>query len=101
MNDRANRLQRTSVESLGRFLMDAGIFCTDTHNVGLTEKERLERLRDDLAIALLADGEKMRKQVQETAEKAWEDGETFGFMEGMRAGARIVLALMEDGEIRI
>lgn len=101
MGDRSEILRRTSLEVLSRLLTDTSIFYEDTHSSGLTDGERLAQMRDDLEMAFQTEGEGMRRQVRKTAETAWEYGERFGFMKGMRAGARIVLALVGEGEIRI
>ena len=40
-------------------------------------------------------------RVRAVAEEAWEYGETFGFLAGMRAGARTALALVGEDELEI
>lgn len=102
MDDRNLLLQRTNLRELGRFLMDAdGVYVEKADAGGMTAEERQEQLRDDLELAIRDTSEETQKRVREAADETWACGEGFGFMEGMRAGARIVLTLLGDGEILI
>ncbi|MBD5162964.1 MAG: hypothetical protein HDT14_13335 [Oscillibacter sp.] len=102
MEDRELLLQRTGLRELSKFLMDTdGVYVERTDAGGMTAAGRQAQLRDNLELAMRDINEETRMRVRETAGEIWARGEDLGFMEGMRAGARIVLALLGDGEILI
>lgn len=102
MDDGKLLLQRTSLKELSKFLIDAdGVYVEKADAGGMTAEERQEQLWDDLELAIRDASEETQKRVREAADEIWACGEGFGFMEGMRAGARIVLTLLGDGEILI
>lgn len=95
-------LQRTGLKELSKFLMDTdGVYMEKTDSGYMTAAGRQAQLRDNLELAMQDINEETRKRVRETASEIWARGEDLGFMEGMRAGARIVLTLLGDGEILI
>lgn len=58
-------------------------------------------VEDLLRWALHNGREDLDGRMQDVMEEAWEKGEMTGFMKGMRAGARLMLSLLGDGEILI
>lgn len=101
MDDSATILRRTTLRNLGRFLMEERNFYSKGLGEELSEKELRLLLEDKLKLALRNGGEHLDARVRAVTEETWEQGKMTGFLEGMRAGARAVLALLGEGELRI
>lgn len=106
MDDSATILRRANLRDLGRFLMDGRICDGDPEESVLPQEELTEAgirliLEDELRLALHNGGENLEARIRAVTEKSWETGKMTGFLEGVRAGARAVLALLGEGELRI
>ena len=93
MTDTPTLLEKTSLKVLGQFLLSTEFTCDCAFGDDLTEEGQLAQLRDNLEIALRHEGEALRRDARAVVEEAWERGEMAGFLSGMRAGARMILAL--------
>lgn len=98
MDNMTDILERTTARELGRFILDGEI---DPRDEVLSEEQARILLEDELELAVRHGWKNPEKRLRRLAEKNWRSGEMIGFMKGMRAGARAVLALLGEGEIRI
>ena len=58
-----------------------------------SEEETLRLIRDELGLALRNGGDNLKVRLERVVESAWKEGKQAGFLEGMQAGAKIVLSL--------
>ena len=101
MDDMAQTLQRTSLRRLGRYLISGDDVVMGRIEDPLTERAARLSVEDRLNLALRHGGDGLEDRVRAVVEEAWEYGETFGFLAGMRAGARTALALVGADELEI
>lgn len=101
MEDRSMILRRASLQMLGHMLMDSSFPFEEYMEGEETEKEAKDAVEDILRLALQAGDTEREERIREVVETAWNKGRMVGFMVGMQAGARVVLALVGEGEIRI
>lgn len=101
MSDWTMLLGRTNLRTLAYLLGDMSFPIEERLGDERLEEDIRREIEDDMRIALKHDGVKLEEEVREVLETAWERSEMIGFMEGMRIGARVILALVGDGEIRI
>lgn len=100
MDDMSQMLRRANLRTLGRFLVDPDIPAWIEEEEFSEESIKLT-LEDELRLALRNGGENLEARIRAVTTANWEKGELVGFMEGMRAGARVALALLGDGPVRI
>ena len=62
-----------------------------------SEEETLGMIRDDLGLALRNGGDNLKVRLERVVEEAWKQGKQAGFLDGMQAGARVVLSLTWEG----
>lgn len=91
--------ERTSLHALGTFIVDP-----DKAMRILEEREppleaRMESAYDGLRLALLNGGENRSERVRRAADEIRDVAWYAGFLAGMKAGARVVLALTDAGEV--
>lgn len=101
MDDRLMVLRRANLRMLGHLLMDTSFPFEEGLGEEESEKEAQAGVEDDLRLALRHEGEGQEQRIREVVKTAWKKSKALGFMEGMQAGARIVLALVGEEEIRI
>ena len=101
MSDWTMLLGRTNLRTLAYLLVDMSFPIEERLEDERLEEDIRREIADDLRIALRRDEGKLEKEVGEVVKAAWDKGEMIGFMEGMKIGARVILALVGDGEIRI
>ena len=101
MDRMGNILERITLRNLGRFIMeDRTTFDRETGEARSEEQVKL-LMEDELRLALQHGWKNPEERLRKLAELNWENGEMIGFMKGMRAGARVMLALIGEGEIQV
>lgn len=98
MDDMKDILERTSLRHLGRLILDGGV---DLHEDALSERQVRILLEDELTRAVKHGWKNPEQRLRGLMEKSWSSGEMVGFMKGLRAGARMALALVGEGEVRV
>lgn len=93
MDVRKMLMRRTELRTLGAMLTDKSLPVEDALGEERTEEETLRMIRDDLGLALRNGGDNMKVRLERVVESAWKEGKQAGFLEGMQAGARVVLSL--------
>lgn len=97
MSELSDILDRANLRELGRFLLDPDYM--ERTNMGQTEEERMVLLKDNLDVSLsregMADAAGLKADIKALVEASRE----IGFLDGMKAGARVLLELTDRSEI--
>lgn len=88
-------LERAQLRGFGAFLMDGGGELWDCPEDGFSAEELLKNRRDNLNITRLR-GEDETKDLRALEEA----NRRIGFYSGLRAGARMMLELLGEGEMK-
>lgn len=93
MDNKTVLMRRTGLRTLGWMLTDAALPVEQALGEERSEEETLRLIRDDLGLALRNGGDNLKVRLERVVELAWKEGKQTGFLEGMQAGARIMLSL--------
>lgn len=93
MDERTMLMRRTGLRTLGRMLTDASLPVEEALGEERSEEEMLRLIRDELGLALRNGGDNLKVRLERVVESAWQEGRQAGFLEGMQAGARVLLSL--------
>lgn len=93
MDKKVMLMRRTALRTLGRMLTDESLPVEDTLGEERSEEETLGLIRDELGLALRNGGDNLKVRLERVVESAWIEGKQAGFLEGMQAGARVMLSL--------
>lgn len=93
MDKKVMLMRRTALRTLGRMLTDESLPVEDTLGEERSEEETLGLIRDELGLALRNGGDNLKVRLERVVESAWNEGKQAGFLEGMQAGARVLLSL--------
>lgn len=94
MDKKMMLMRRTSLRTLGCVLTDISLPVEETLGEENSEEETLGIIRDDLGLALRNGGDNLKVRLERVVEEAWKQA---GFLDGMQAGARVVLSLTWEG----
>lgn len=97
MDKKMMLMRRTSLRTLGCVLTDISLPVEETLGEENSEEETLGIIRDDLGLALRNGGDNLKLRLERVVEEAWKQGIQAGFLDGMQAGARVVLSLTWEG----
>lgn len=97
MDKKMMLMRRTSLRTLGCVLMDISLPVEEALGEERSEEETLGMIRDDLGLALRNGGDNLKVRLERVVDDAWKEGKKAGFLEGMQAGARIILSLTGEG----
>ena len=93
MDKKIMLMRRTELRTLGVMLTDDTLPVEEALGEEHTEEETLGLIRDDLGLALRNGGDNLKVRLERVVESAWQEGRQAGFLEGMQAGARVLLSL--------
>lgn len=93
MDKKIMLMRRTELRTLGFMLTNASLPVEEALGEERSEEETLRLIRDDLGLALRNGGDNLKVRLERLVESAWKEGKQAGFLEGMQAGAKIVLSL--------
>ena len=97
MDKKMMLMRRTSLRTLGCVLMDISLPVEEALGEERSEEETLGMIQDDLGLALRNGGDNLKVRLERVVAEAWKQGKQAGFLAGMQAGARIILALTGEG----
>lgn len=97
MIDIQEMLERTSVKSVGLFLMNDQELWRRVHSAEIPAEGLMAEKYDNLSLSLRQSGE--REKVDAAVRDIEEAAERIGFYAGLRAGARLMLALTDRGDV--
>lgn len=97
METKTMLLRRANLRALGCFLTDEALPVEDSLGEERSEEETLLMIREDLNLALRNGGDNTKTRLERVVENAWKEGKQAGFLEGMQAGARVLLSLTGEG----
>ena len=100
MDNKTMLLRRTGLRTLGCMLTDDTLPVEEALGEEHTEEETLGLIRDDLGLALRNGGDNLKVRLERVVESAWKEGKQAGFLEGMQAGARVVLSLTGENVLQ-
>lgn len=92
-------LERTSLRALGAFVTDDSIPLGELLEEAATQEEQARRFTDDLHLAIRNGGAQAEERAQRVLVAGRDAAWQAGFCAGMKAGARIVLSLTDEGEV--
>ena len=98
MDGKIMLMRRTSLRALGCVLTDQSIPVEQAMGEDWSEEEILRFIFDDLHQVIRHEQDHQEERAKEVVEMAWEEGRKFGFLDGMRAGARVALSLTGAGQ---
>lgn len=93
MDKKVMLMRRTALRTLGRMLTDESLPVEEALGEERSEEETLGLIRDELGLALRNGGDNLKVRLERVVESAWNEGKQAGFLEGMQAGARVLLSL--------
>ena len=100
MDKKIMLMRRTELRTLGVMLTDDTLPVEEALGEEHTEEETLGLIRDDLGLALRNGGDNLKVRLEHVVELAWKEGKQTGFLEGMQAGARVVLSLTGENVLQ-
>ena len=100
MDKKIMLMRRTELRTLGVMLTDDTLPVEEALGEEHTEEETLGLIRDDLGLALRNGGDNLKVRLERVVELAWKEGKQAGFLEGMQAGARVMLSLTGENVIQ-
>ena len=100
MDKKIMLMRRTELRTLGVMLTDDTLPVEEALGEEHTEEETLGLIRDDLGLALRNGGDNLKVRLERVVELAWKEGKQAGFLEGMQAGARVVLSLTGENVLQ-
>lgn len=100
MDSKTMLMRRTGLRTLGCMLSDDKLPVEEALGEERTEEEALRLIRDELGLALRNGGDNLKVRLERVVELAWKEGKQAGFLEGMQAGARVVLSLTGENVLQ-
>lgn len=100
MDNKTMLLRRTGLRTLGCMLTDDTLPVEEALGEERTEEEALRLIWDELGLALRNGGDNLKVRLERVVELAWKEGKQAGFLEGMQAGARVVLSLTGENVLQ-
>lgn len=100
MDKKIMLMRRTELRTLGVMLTDDTLPVEEALGEEHTEEETLGLIRDDLGLALRNGGDNLKVRLERVVELAWKEGKQAGFLEGMQAGARVMLSLTGENVVQ-
>lgn len=100
MDEKIMLMRRTGLRTLGCMLTDTSLPVEEALGEERSEEETLRLIRDELGLALRNGGDNLKVRLERVVESAWKEGKQAGFLEGMQAGAKVLLSLTGDNIIQ-
>lgn len=100
MDEKIMLMRRTGLRTLGCMLTDASLPVEEALGEERSEEEALRLIRDELGLAMRNGGDNLKVRLERVVESAWKEGKQAGFLEGMQAGAKVLLSLTGDNTIQ-